>query len=47
MRDGGISIWKIEMPPGAQPLTEFGYSHRFIFVKTLPKVSAQVLHMLL
>jgi hypothetical protein len=47
MRDGGISIWKIEMPPGAQPLTEFGNSHRFIFVKTLPKVSAQVLQMLL
>ena len=44
MRDGGISIWQIIMPPGAKPLTEFGNSHRFIFLKTLPKVSGVVLH---
>mmetsp|Transcript_21009 Transcript_21009/g.31096 ORF Transcript_21009/g.31096 Transcript_21009/m.31096 type:complete len:128 (-) Transcript_21009:425-808(-) len=38
-RDGGISMWKFTMPPGSQPLTEYGNSHRFIFIKNLPKVS--------
>ena len=35
VRDGGLSIWKITMPPGAEPLTEFGGSHRFVFIDQL------------
>lgn len=37
-REGGVSIWKIIMPPGANPITEFGNSHRFVFVWKLPEV---------
>mmetsp|Transcript_3860 Transcript_3860/g.4464 ORF Transcript_3860/g.4464 Transcript_3860/m.4464 type:complete len:271 (-) Transcript_3860:388-1200(-) len=33
----GISIWEIVMPPGAEPLTELGGSHRFVLVTHLPK----------
>lgn len=36
-REGGISIWKTTMPHGAEPIREFGNSHRFIFVWSLPK----------
>lgn len=39
-RDGsgsGVSIWKLVLPPGSEPLTEFGNSHRIIFVESMPK----------
>lgn len=33
----GFSIWKLVLPPGAQPLTEYGNSHRFVLVDSMPK----------
>jgi len=38
VREGGVSIWKLAMPPGAEPLTEFGSSHRIILVSQFPEV---------
>jgi len=38
-RENGISVWELIMPLDAEPLIEFGYSHRIIFVKTLKKAS--------
>mmetsp|Transcript_9498 Transcript_9498/g.13966 ORF Transcript_9498/g.13966 Transcript_9498/m.13966 type:complete len:287 (-) Transcript_9498:159-1019(-) len=34
---GGVSIWKFTMPPGSEPLVEFGNSHRIVLVERLPK----------
>lgn len=34
-----ISVWKWTMPLNAEPLIEFGNSHRIIFVKQKPEVS--------
>lgn len=33
----GASIWKLTMPPGSDPLIEFGNSHRIILVNQCPK----------
>ena len=36
-RQDGLSIWKLVLPPrGAEPLTEYGNSHRIIFVESKP-----------
>jgi len=34
---GDIFVWKVVMPPGAEPLIEYGSSDRIIFVYKLPK----------
>ena len=34
----GISIWNLVMPVDAEPLIEFGSSHRLIYVKSLPGI---------
>jgi hypothetical protein len=36
-RYDGLSVWKLTMPPGAPPFTEYGNTHRFIFVEHKPK----------
>ena len=37
IREDGLSIWKLLLPPrGAEPLTEYGNSHRIVFVERLP-----------
>ena len=33
----GVSIWKLTMPPGADPMIEFGNSHRIVLVHQCPK----------
>jgi hypothetical protein len=38
-RDNGISIWNLTMPLGAEPLVEFGSSHRLVWVQRLPEDS--------
>jgi hypothetical protein len=38
-RDNGISVWNLTMPLGAEPLVEFGSSHRLVWVKRLPEDS--------
>mmetsp|Transcript_5148 Transcript_5148/g.6228 ORF Transcript_5148/g.6228 Transcript_5148/m.6228 type:complete len:244 (-) Transcript_5148:813-1544(-) len=38
-RESGISVWELVMPLDAEPLIEFGNSHRIIFVKKLKKGS--------
>lgn len=32
----GVAIWQWIMPHGAEPLLEFGNSHRFLWIKRLP-----------
>lgn len=32
-----VSIWKLLLPPGSEPLTEFGGSHRIVVVDSKPK----------
>jgi hypothetical protein len=39
-RESGVSIWKWIMPEDAEPLVEYGNSHRFVLVRKLPKVSS-------
>ena len=34
-RDGQISVWCMNMPQNAEPLIEFGSSHRIVWVKKL------------
>ena len=36
----GISIWNFIMPLDAEPLIEFGSSHRFVWMKRLPTTSS-------
>ena len=36
-RHEGLSIWKLVLPPGANPLTEYGNSHRFVLVDYMPE----------
>ncbi len=36
-RHDGLSIWKLVLPPGADPLREYGSSHRIIFVERFPR----------
>lgn len=36
-RDDGISVWDLTMPLDAEPLVEFGSSHRLVWVKRLPE----------
>lgn len=36
-RDGGLSIWRVVMPPGSDPFIEYGNSHRFLYFKQVPK----------
>ena len=38
-RDGGISIWRLIMPPGADPLVEYGNSHRIVLVDKIEDTS--------
>eukprot|EP00970_Alexandrium_tamarense_P001486 scaffold154_cov185-Alexandrium_tamarense.AAC.14 len=43
-REGGISIWKLTLPPGRggcndDPIVEYRNSHRILFIKSLPKSS--------
>jgi hypothetical protein len=38
-RDNGISVWNLTMPLDAEPLVEFGSSHRLVWVKRLPENS--------
>jgi len=35
IRDSGVSIWELRMPPGSEPLIEFGGSHRIVLVKSM------------
>lgn len=36
-RDGQISVWCMNMPKNAEPLVEFGSSHRIVWVKHLAR----------
>ena len=36
LRDDGVAIWTLTMPRNAEPLVEFGNSHRFLWIKRLP-----------
>jgi hypothetical protein len=38
-RDRGVSVWNLTMPLDAEPLIEFGSSHRLVWVKRLPEDS--------
>lgn len=38
-RRGGISVWKLTMPRNAEPLVEYGNSHRIVLVDRLPLTS--------
>jgi len=38
-RHEGISFWKLTMPQDAEPLIEYGSSHRLVYVKQLPRNS--------
>ena len=38
-RQGLISVWKLTMPLDAEPLIEFGNSHRIVLIDTLSSVS--------
>ena len=35
-RDGGLSIWRLILPVGSEPLVEYGSSHRIALVKSMP-----------
>jgi hypothetical protein len=37
---GGIAVWNLVMPLDAEPLIEFGTSHRLVWVKRLPESSS-------
>lgn len=37
-RHGAISVWKLTMPIDAEPLIEFGNSHRIVLIDTLSPV---------
>ena len=34
-RDGGLSIWRLILPVGSEPLVEYGSSHRIVLVKSM------------
>ena len=36
-RDGGLSIWRLILPVGSEPLVEYGNSHRICLVKSMPE----------
>ena len=36
-RDGGLSIWRLTLPVGSEPLVEYGNSHRIVLVKNMPE----------
>jgi hypothetical protein len=38
-RENTISVWKLTMPVDAEPLIEFGGSHRIVLIDTLSSVS--------
>ncbi len=38
VRESGVSIWKMTLPPGAEPLRELGGQHRLLLVSRIPKV---------
>ena len=35
-RDGGLSIWRLKYPVGAEPMVEYGDSHRIVLVDQMP-----------
>ena len=35
-----VSIWHLTLPPGSEPLTELGGSHRIVVVDSMPKVGS-------
>lgn len=35
-RDGGLSIWHFKYPVGAEPMVEYGDSHRIVLVDKMP-----------
>jgi len=35
-RDGGLSIWHLKYPVGAEPMVEYGDSHRIVLVDKIP-----------
>ena len=39
-RDGQVSVWCMHMPKNAEPLVEFGSSHRIVWVKQLDSDSS-------
>lgn len=39
-RDGQVSVWSMHMPNNAEPLVEFGSSHRIVWVKQLASDSS-------
>lgn len=43
-RHGGVSVWKLVLPPsaGGDPIVEYRNSHRIVFVQRLPQVSSIV-----
>ncbi len=41
-REGSLSVWKVILPLGAEPLIEYGNSHRIIYVRQMRKVSEKV-----
>lgn len=42
-RDGQISLWCMNMPKNAEPLVEFGSSHRIVWVKKLETINGNTL----
>ena len=34
-RDGGLSIWRLKLPVGSEPMVEYGNSHRLVLVKSM------------
>ena len=38
LRESGVSIWKMTLPPGAEPLRELGGQHRIILITHFPEV---------
>eukprot|EP00563_Minutocellus_polymorphus_P021087 CAMPEP_0197718062 /NCGR_PEP_ID=MMETSP1434-20131217/2366_1 /TAXON_ID=265543 /ORGANISM="Minutocellus polymorphus, Strain CCMP3303" /LENGTH=258 /DNA_ID=CAMNT_0043302669 /DNA_START=24 /DNA_END=800 /DNA_ORIENTATION=- len=36
-RDGGLSIWRLKLPVGSEPLVEYGNSHRIVLVQHMSK----------
>ena len=36
-REGGLSIWRLILPVGSEPLVEYGNSHRIVLVKNMPE----------
>ncbi len=44
LRESGVSIWKMTLPPGAEPLRELGGQHRVIFISEFPEVRSTCIH---